>query len=564
MIAMCYEYGGQETLVGIFAKNSPQWHMTMQAATGNSNIAVPLYLTLGDKAMSHILKETGLTAVVCQNSSVERLLEFVTEGCKITTVISVGHVTDSSTLHKLSSLNIKCLEWDEVRSLGSKVTDFKSSPPTADDIAIICYTSGTTGKPKGAELTHKNIVSCMKMQWRQLWKFQGKFNKEETVISYLPLAHVYGFVAECIVLFVGGKIGYSRGDTKLLLDDIQELKPTIFPAVPRVLNKVYDKVNAQLDLKPFVVKNAFNYGVGCKVAEVEGGIVRNNSVWDTLFFKKIQDKLGGRVKIIMSGSAPMQDHVIQWFRAVMGTNIVEGYGQTETSAASSSYLLGDTVPGHVGVPGPQWQIKLVDVPEMGYFVKDNKGEVCVKGPGVFQGYYKQPELTAEVLKEGWLYSGDIGTWTPEGRLQLIDRKKNIFKLSQGEYIAPEKIEIVYERSPYVSQVYVYGESIKSSLIAVVVLDEEYLSASHPQEFANIPISELPDSKEFTDFVLDSMLKLGSEELNSLEQVKRIKLLPESCAFTIDNEMLTPTFKKKRHNIRENYRPVLDTLYKGID
>lgn len=554
---------GQDTFLGIFAKNSPRWHMTMQSTIGNSNIAIPLYLTLGDKAMMHILEETKMSMVVCENTSVGRLLEFVSEGSNIKIVITVGRVTDADILEKMRSHNIQCYEWDEVRWMGSQMsTQFQA--PTQDDIAIICYTSGTTGKPKGAMLSHGNIVSCMKMVWRQLWKFQHKFNKDETVISYLPLAHVYGFVAECIVLFVGGKIGYYRGDVKTLLDDIQELKPTVFPAVPRVLNKVYDKVNAQLDAKPFVVKNAFNYGVGCKVAEVEQGIIRNDSVWDSLFFKKIQDKLGGRVKVILSGSAPMQDHVIQWFRAVMGTQIMEAYGQTESSASTSMYLLGDTVPGHVGVPGPGWEIKLTDVPEMGYFVRDNKGEVCVKGPGVFKGYYKQPGLTNENLKGEWLHSGDIGTWTPEGRLQLIDRKKNIFKLSQGEYIAPEKIELVYERCPYVSQVYVYGESIKSTLIALVVLDEEYLAASPPPSFATIPLSQLPASSEFTEFVREAMLRLGQEELNSLEQVKKIKLCPQSGAFSTENDMMTPTFKKKRHNIRDAYRKELDQLYRGLD
>eukprot|EP00116_Pleurobrachia_bachei_P001486 sb/3461748/ len=415
----------------------------------------------------------------------------------------------------------------------------------------IIIPAGTTGKPKGAILTHANIVSCMKMQWRLLWKFQGTFNKDEvylkylsehwsarellwsehwpdikyytdlaTVISYLPLAHVYGFVAECIVLFVGGKIGYYRGDTKLLLEDIMELKPTVFPAVPRVLNKVYDKVMAQLDAKPSVVKQAFNYGVGCKVAEVEQGIIRNNSVWDSLFFKKIQDKLGGRVKVIISGSAPMQDHVIQWFRAVLGTNILEAYGQTETSASSSCYLFGDTLPGHVGIPGPEWEIKLVDVPEMGYFVRDNMGEVCVKGPGVFQGYYKNKEKTDEALKDGWLYSGDIGTWIQGGRLKLIDRKKNIFKLSQGEYIAPEKLELIYERSPYVAQVFIYGDIYKSCVVGLVVLDNEAIAAATlPAQFSGTPISSLHTSPEFTEFILASLVVVGESELNSLEMVR---------------------------------------------
>lgn len=554
---------GQDSMLGIFAKNSPQWHMTMQAAVSNSNVVVPLYLTLGNHAMTHILEETEMSIVVCENSSVLRLLDFVSDTSSVKTIISIGPITDAQAKEKIKSLGLKVYLWDEVCAIGSSATDVKATVPQPDDTAIICYTSGTTGKPKGAMLSHANIVSCMKAVWRGLWKFQSQFNKDESIISYLPAAHVYGFVSECIVLFVGGRVGYFRGDVKYLMEDIIELKPTVVPAVPRVLNKIYDKVNAQLDAKPAIVKSAFNYAVGCKVAEVEQGIVRKDSIWDTLFFKKIQDKLGGRVKVMMSGSAPIQPHVIQWFRAVLGTTIVEGYGQTETSAATSAYLMGDTVPGHVGVPPPEWEIKLCDVPEMNYLASNNVGEIVVKGPGVFKGYYKQPDQTAEVLKDGWLYSGDIGTWTPEGRLRIIDRKKNIFKLAQGEYIAPEKIECIYEQCPFVSQVYVYGESIKSTLIAIVILENQYVTENKPAQFKDKSVEDLSRDSEFNAFLLEQLGKTVAGDLFGFEQVKRIVIYPEEKAFTIDNDMLTPSFKKKRHNIKINYKKVLDELYKGL-
>jgi len=550
--------GGQEELIGIFAKNSPEWHMSMQGIVGNRSIAVPLYQTLGTKAMRYILSETQVKTVISENCSIERLLTFVNkERSQLETIISIGAVSPD-THHKLKRLGIQCYLWEEVCELG--VPPLQLSSPTEEDVAVVCYTSGTTGEPKGAMITHKNVLAAFKAGWRGLWNYQHILTKDDIIVSYLPLAHVYGFISECIVLYVGGSIGYFRGDVTQLLNDIMELKPTIFPAVPRVLNKVYDRVNSQLESKPALLKRIFNYAVSSKIAEVEEGIVGKDTIWDKLFFGKIQDKLGGRVKVIMSGSASISPHVIQWFRAVVGANIIEGYGQTESTAATSMYLFGDTVPGHVGVPLPDWEIKLADVPDMGYFVRDNRGEVCVRGPGVFKGYYKQEAKTKQVLIDGWLHSGDIGTWTPEGRLQLIDRKKNIFKLSQGEYVAPEKIELIYERCPYVSQVYVYGESLKSHLIGIVILDEISLKTECPEKFNHIEVADLHRSQEFEKFLLDSLRSLGKEDLVGFEQVKKIKLCPEAQAFSVDNDMLTPTFKKRRHNISQKYKDVLASLY----
>lgn len=554
---------GQESMLGIFAQNCPQWHMTMQACVQNRQVCVPLYLTLGDIALTHILSETEVNTVVVDNNSFKRISDFIGGDSKISTVISIGALTEEEKT-QMDRLGLRVFTWDEVCELGKASTLPVAPMPEPEDIAIICYTSGTTGKPKGAMLSHGNVVGCMSGVWRQLWCFQHLFDKEECIISYLPTAHVYGFVSECIVLFIGGRVGYFRGDPKLLLDDILNLQPTIFPAVPRVLNKIYDKVNAQLEARGSLVKNLFDYGVSCKLAEVEAGICRQNSIWDYLFFSKIQAKLGGKVKIIMTGSAPMQAHVIQWFRAVMGCIIVEGYGQTETTASTSALLTGDTQPAHVGVPPVDTEIKLVDVPEMGYFVKDRVGEVYVKGPIVFQGYFKNPEKTKEVLTEdGWVASGDIGTWTPEGRLKLIDRKKNLFKLAQGEYIAPEKIEIVYERSPYVAQFYVYGEPFKATLIGVVILDNLHIT-TEMSAYKGRPIEELIADPEFNATVLEDMNTLGKRELMSFEQPKKIMLVSEDHAFTVDNDLLTPSFKKKRNHIRDIYQAQLTEMYVGLE
>ncbi|KAF5826297.1 hypothetical protein DUNSADRAFT_3709 [Dunaliella salina] len=200
--------------------------------------------------------------------------------------------------------------------------------------------------------------------------------------------------------------------------------------------------------------------------------------YDALVFSKIKARLGGEVKTMTSGSAPISDEVMFFLRICFGATVMEGYGLSESTSGIVISHPEDYTAGHVGAPMPSAEIKLIDIPEMNYYNTDQpypRGEVCARGPTIFQGYYKDPQQTAEVLdKDGWLHTGDVGMWLPGGRLKIIDRKKNIFKLSQGEYIAPEKIENIYLRSPMVAQAFVYGDSLRPQLVAIVVPDPEVL------------------------------------------------------------------------------------------
>ncbi|KAJ6757187.1 LONG-CHAIN-FATTY-ACID--COA LIGASE [Salix koriyanagi] len=201
-------------------------------------------------------------------------------------------------------------------------------------------------------------------------------------------------------------------------------------------------------------------------------------MWDRLVFNKIKEKLGGRVKFMGSGASPLSPDVMDFLRVCFGCQVLEGYGMTETSCVISSVDQGDNLSGHVGSPNPACEIKLVDVPEMNYTSEDQphpRGEICVRGPSIFQGYYKAEVQMREVIDDdGWLHTGDIGLWLPAGRLKIIDRKKNIFKLAQGEYIAPEKVENVYTKCRFVSQCFIYGDSFNSSLVAVVAVEPDVL------------------------------------------------------------------------------------------
>lgn len=294
-------------------------------------------------------------------------------------------------------------------------------------------------------------------------------------------------------------------------------------------------------------------------------IIRNDTFVDNLVFKKVREGLGGKVKLMITGSAPLSENVLTFMRCALGCAVVEGYGQTECVAAACITLEGDFVPGHVGVPSPCNQIKLVDVAELGYFAKNNAGEVCIKGPNVFKGYYKNEEQTKETIDEdGWLHTGDIGRWTDVGTLKIVDRKKHIFKLAQGEYVAPEKIENIYGRSKFVAQSFVHGESLKTCLIGIIVPDPEVLP-SEAKNKLNIQgtMEELCKNPEVKKMVLDDMVAVGKEAgLYSFEQVKDIYLSPEM--FSVENDLLTPTLKSKRPKLKDYFKPQISDMYSRLD
>jgi long-chain acyl-CoA synthetase len=414
--------------------------------------------------------------------------------------------------------------------------------------------------PKGAMLTHMNVMADLNA-YHNLDR--SKPTKDDTMISYLPLAHMFERVMETIVYTLGGRVGFYGGDIKLLVEDLQELKPTIMPTVPRLLNRVYDKVMNEVN-KSFIKRFLFSWGMSWKISEVKNGVIRNDSFWDTYVFKKVQASMGGRLRVILTGSAPLSEEVMNFCRATMGCYVVEGYGQTECVAGATLTIEGDCEPCQVGPPIACSKIKMVDVKEMNYFAKDGCGEVCIFGPHVMKGYYKLPEQTKEVLDDdGWLHTGDIGRWTKDGTLKLIDRKKHIFKLSQGEYIAPEKIEDVYNRTHYVAQSFIYGESLRSTIVAIVVPDADTLiPVARDQLGITGTLSELCKNEEVKSFIFKDMRAAAQKAgLHSFEQAKAIHLHPE--LFSVENGLLTPTFKTKRNSLKEFFKHQISRMYESI-
>ncbi|KAJ0016135.1 hypothetical protein NQD34_014425 [Periophthalmus magnuspinnatus] len=552
---------GSNTFIGIFAQNRPEWIISELACYTYSMVAVPLYDTLGPEALVFIIEQADISLVVCDTQTkAQTLLQNVEKGqTLVLKTIVIMDTFDPELVERGRKSGVEILSMEEVETLGKDHLQ-KPIPPKPEDLSIVCFTSGTTGNPKGAMLTHENVVADAAGAV-STFESSVPLTSNDVTISFLPLAHMFERVVQVVAYGVGARVGFFQGDIRLLPDDMKTLQPTVFPVVPRLLNRVYDKV--QSGAKTPFKKWLLNFAVDRKYAEVKDGIIRKNSIWDKLIFNKVQESFGGRVRIMVTGAAPISPAVLNFLRAALGCQIFEGYGQTECAAACTFTMPGDVTSGHVGAALPCNFVKLVDVEEMNYFASNGEGEVCIKGRNVFKGYLKDPEKTAEALDEdGWLHTGDIGKWLPSGVLKIIDRKKNIFKLAQGEYIAPEKIENVYVRSGPVAQVFVHGDSLQSCLIAIVVPDAESLPSFAKNLGIEGGVEDLCKNKEIKKAILSDMTKLGKEAgLKSFEQVKDLHLHPEM--FTIENGLLTPTLKAKRAELKALFQTQINQLYSSM-
>lgn len=460
--------------------------------------------------------QTELKVVVCDDS--EKALQLMNNKSNIEYIVVIESINNDA-LNKAKEMNITLISFENVKEKGLANLK-KPIPPKPDDLATVCYTSGTTGTPKGALITHKNVISVASSMLQYIKSTKLINEGEERYISYLPLAHMFERVCQAVIVATGGRIGFYQGDIKKLVDDMKEVKPTIFCTVPRLLNRIYAKIRDNLDKAPAYKKVLFKWAFSNKEKEVLNGIVRNNSFYD-FAFKQIRESLGGNTKFIITGSAPISAEVLHFLRVVAGCHVLEGYGATETGGATSVQIPFETTVGNVGPPFSCSKFKLIDVPEMNLVVsRDNKGEILIGGNNIFKGYYKDEEKTKAALdNDGWYHTGDIGIFESNGTLKVVDRVKNIFKLQQGEYIAPEKIENIYVRSKYVAQVFIYGNSYKSSLIGIIVPEETVLFEWAKQNNMETNMKDLCKNDEIKKMILKDITQLGKAGgLKGFEQV----------------------------------------------
>ncbi|NWQ93539.1 ACSL1 ligase, partial [Burhinus bistriatus] len=546
--------------IGIFSQNRPEWVIIEQGCYAFSMVVVPLYDTLGTEAITYIVNKADLSLVFCDKpDKAKLLLTSVEKGeTPILNTIVIMEPFGVDLVERGKKCGVEVFSMREIEELG-RTHRQKPMPPKPEDLAVICFTSGTTGNPKGAMITHQNIVSNTSAFVKTTEKTFIP-SSDDVLISFLPLAHMFERIVESLA--TSELLAWPYLANCPFLDRafcaISHSVKVLGLCTPGMSCYLVFPIFGQADtsLKRWML----DFASKRKEAELRSGIVRNNSFWDKVIFRKIQASLGGKVRLMITGAAPVSASVLTFLRTALGCQFYEGYGQTECTAGCSLSLPGDWTAGHVGAPMPCSIIKLVDVQEMNYLAAKGEGEVCVKGPNVFRGYLKDPEKTAEALdKDGWLHTGDIGKWLPNGTLKIIDRKKHIFKLAQGEYIAPEKIENVYLRCEALAQVFVHGESLQAFLVAIVVPDPETLRNWAKKKGIEGSYEELCKNKDLKKHILEDMLRVGKESgLKSFEQVKDIFMHNEM--FSIENGLLTPTLKAKRPELRKYFQSQIDELY----
>ena len=558
--------------LGIYSRNKKEWLLSYLGAMRDSITIVTIYDTLGDKAVEFILEQSQVISVVIEIKALKKILELAKRNktFQLKNLIVIDKEEDEETCKNLESLGFVIYAWDYVVNIGKeKGLDINLKKPEPDDISIINYTSGTTGLPKGVKVSHNSIVVNT-----DVIEVIGLYpTPNDVYLSYLPYAHIMETLIITVVFNHGVQVGIYNGNAANLREDFEILRPTAICAVPRIFQRIYEMINSQLKQEPLFIRKFFDIGMKIKIKDYnETGILKNIFL-DNTIFKRVRASFGGRLRFMLVGSAPVEPEILNFLRCSLSCEIVEGYGQTEDIAGVLLTRTFDPVTQHLGGPGFSCEIKLRDVPELGYTSKtlDEKGrlrpsgELMVRGPIVFKGYFRDEEKTKETIdEEGWMHSGDIATILPEhgNALRIVDRVKNIFKLQQGEYISPEKIENILSGSKYIDQIFVYGDTLQNYLIAFVYPSQKEIFGLIKSKYDNISddnYKEHFDEDDIKKEVIKDIDTYGRKnDLKGFELPKKIYLCKEP--FSIENQIITPTMKIRRHQAKKFFAKEINKLY----
>ncbi|XP_027162899.1 long chain acyl-CoA synthetase 4-like [Coffea eugenioides] len=551
---------------GIYGANCSKWVVSMQACNAHGLYCVPLYDTLGAGAVEYIICHAEISIAFVEETKISEVLKtFPTTGKYLKTVVSFGKVSNEQK-EVSGTFGLKIFSWDEFLLLGwGQQYDLPIKKRT--DTCTIMYTSGTTGDPKGVMISNEAVLSIISGVNHHLESINEEFSERDVYLSYLPLAHIFDRVIEELLIFRGAAIGFWHKDVKQLVDDIRELRPTVFCSVPRVLDRIYSGLVEKLSSAGLLKYTLFNIAYSYKLRNMGKGYKHVDAAprFDKIIFNKVKEGLGGNLRLILSGAAPLSSSVETFLRVVTCAHVLQGYGLTET-CAGSFVAQPDVLAmiGTVGPPLPIVDVCLESVPEMGYDALAStppRGEICIRGKCLFSGYYKREDLTEEVMIDGWFHTGDIGEWQLDGSMKIIDRKKNIFKLSQGEYVAVENLENNYSLASCIDAIWIYGNSYESFLVAVVNPNIESVERWAEENGQTGHFSALCESPSAKAYILEELSKIGKEKkLKGFEFVKAVHLDP--TPFDMERDLLTPTYKKKRSQFLRYYQDVIDGLYKS--
>ena len=527
--------------VSILANTRPEWTFADFAALSIGATVVPIYQTNSAEESQYVLENSDARLVIVENE--EQLAKVRAVRGRLPkleqVVIIEGAAEDAIGLDELRRRGSR-------RERGEWEARYRSVTP--DDTCTIIYTSGTTGPPKGCVISHGNYRAMLDMTLSV-----SVVEPEEITYLFLPLAHSFALLLQLGSFDIGASIAYWERDPLKIIPNLSEVRPHYFPSVPRIFEKIYTAATSAADKEGGLKKRIFWWaiGVGGRVRELERRgerpgflLARQYAFADSQVLGKIRGLFGGRVRQCVSGAAPINTDILRFFDAA-GVLVLEGYGMTETSTAATISIPGDFKFGTVGRPFPGCEVKIAD-----------DGEVLIKGPNIFKGYYKNEEATSETIVDGWLHTGDIGELDSDGYLSITGRKKDIIITAGGKNITPANLEAEIKQHPLVSQCVVVGDR-RPYLVALVTLDPEAAVAYAAE-------NDLPDDPVALAANADVKASIMShvDQINAkfarVEQVKKIEILPHDLSQ--ETGELTPTMKVKRNVVADKYRGEIEQLY----
>jgi long-chain acyl-CoA synthetase len=539
--------------VSLLSDNCLEWLYTDMGALGAGGCVVPVYPTLTDDEVEFIVNHSDSRFLFIENASQLKKGLYAAEKSTALKKIILFNDEESEKDNPLvmgfsQILDLGFKEYEKNPTLFEKI----SNDVTPDDLATIVYTSGTTGRPKGAMITHKNIMAVI----IALDKMEPKFGFEtDQTVPFLPLSHVFERIAGHFYgMYVGITASYAES-IDAILSDIQEKKPTEILAVPRVLEKVYQKITSQVQEQTKFKQSVFYWGqkIGAEISTLREEkknpstlLKMKYAIAYHLIFKKLQSALGGRVRWMTASGAPTAKEIILFFNSA-GIMVVEGYGMTETCAPATMSNLADYRIGTVGRPLPGVDIRIAP-----------DGEILIKGDNVFKGYWKLEKETADVFTlDGYLMSGDVGVFDEAGFLMITDRKKDLIITSGGKNVAPQNIENLFKSDPLFSQFIVIGEKRKYLTALVNINPEQAERISFGKNIVFSSFEGLLDNEEFLKIVEDH-LKERNSHLARYETIKKIGIVKHD--FSQQTGELTATLKVKRKAVQELYQGLIDAMY----
>jgi long-chain acyl-CoA synthetase len=534
--------------VCILANTRPEWSYADMAITSVGAVVVPIYQTNSPEECLWVISDSGATAIVCEDDAQLAKISAIRDKVpKLRTVIVMDPPAGEPAGVPLITLE-EVRERGRTREAGELQARREAVRP--EDSFTFIYTSGTTGPPKGCVLSHGNYASMMDML-----RGVGQIEDDEVIYLYLPLAHAFALLIQLASFDLGATIAYFGGDTKQIVGELMEVKPTYLPSVPRIFEKIYTLANAALEAKPPEEQERAHQAIklGMKVREMQARgeevpaeLMRPFEEADEELFGNVRAIFGGSVRHAVSGAAPIAKEILEFFWAA-GVPVLEGYGMTETATAATVCTIEDHKFGTVGKPFPGVEIKIAD-----------DGEVLIKGPNIFQGYHNNADASFGSIEDGWLHTGDLGSLDEDGFLSITGRKKDIIITAGGKNITPANLENDLKQCRWISQAVMHGDQ-RPYPVVLVTLDEEEITGyarEHELPEDTTKLCEEPSIRE----LIAEQVERANHRYAPVEQVKRFAILPHDLSQ--ETGELTPTLKVKRNVVAEKYADVLDALYAG--